>query len=296
MEVIEKKIKVIILGADGMLGHKFVDILSKEHDVYGTVRRAEDRTIKNNKHLEKCKLFYGIDAKKFNLIEEKVSSIKPDFILNCIGLTKSLCSNKEMLEAIYLNSQLPHMIAKLAARENSKLIHFSTDCVFSGELGLYDEKNIPDARDLYGLSKILGEVTSYDHCLTIRKSTIGLELNSTHGLIEWFLNKANSMEGFSRAIYSGITSVELARIVSFIMLRDEFINGLFHIASEPISKYELLKKLSILIGKDINISKNNTFNCDRSLNGSKFFEHTGYNIPSWDFMLKELADEIINKA
>ena len=287
-----KKIKILVLGADGMLGHKFVECLMSRHQVKGTVRRKEPETNREIGYNESRHLMYGINADNYRSIERVMTNFKPNFVINCIGLTKSLCNDSSRRDAIYLNSLFPHLLLASCQNIDAKLIQFSSDCVFTGESGKYKEDSIADANDLYGASKALGEVFS-DDCLTIRKSTIGLELNTNHGLIEWFLRAKGSIKGYSNAIYSGLTSAELVKVVEFIICRKDFISGLIHIASAPISKYSLLKKLSNILGRqDIEIIEDKHFICDRSLNGSKFFEKTQYEIPSWNNMLHDLAKEI----
>lgn len=287
----QTKTKVLILGGYGMLGHKFLLEMKDEYNAKATV--------KQDKHIFQDKLpdshesdyFYNVDAFNYQSIEKVIDTFRPAYIINCIGLTKSLCSDEKIKSAIYLNSLLPHLLLETCLKYNTKLIQFSSDCIFSGEDGNYGELSIPDAKDIYGKTKFLGEVKS-PISLTIRKSTIGLELNTKHGLLEWFINSNGKIEGFSNAIYSGLTSSELVRVIKFILNKKEFINGVINISSEPISKYELLKKLAKALKKDIQINNNRSFSCDRSLNGSNFIKLTNYSIPDWDTMLNDLAQEI----
>ena len=284
------KLKVLILGGDGMLGHMFLNNLKNEHEVIATVRRKQPG---KSPYLENTPDYiYNVDATNYISIEKSFQLFTPDFVINCIGLTKSLCVKEDTANAIYLNALFPHMLLKTCNEYGVKLIQFSSDCIFSGDDGAYEEASIPDAKDLYGLSKTLGEINS-SQCLTIRKSTIGLERNTSHGLIEWFLNATGTIKGYSNALYTGITSSELVRVTNFIITRHEFLSGIINISSEPISKHSLLKKLSSFLERDdLKIEVDSSFVCDRSLNGSHFTAVTGYKIPSWDNMLRELAEEI----
>ena len=285
------KLKVLILGGDGMLGHMFLKKFKKEHEVLATVRRQQPDTSKLYQE-NISDYIYNVDATNYISIEKSFQLFSPDFVINCIGLTKSLCVKKDTANAIYLNALFPHMLLKTCKKYDVKLVQFSSDCIFSGDDGAYEEASVPDSKDLYGLSKTLGEVNS-SQCLTIRKSTIGLERYTSHGLIEWFLDATGTIKGYTNALYSGITSSELVRVVDFVICRKSFLSGIVNIASEPISKYSLLKRLSILLERDdIKIEEDSSFKCDRSLNGNKFESITGYKVPSWDNMLYELAEEI----
>ena len=286
------RLKVMILGGDGMLGHAFLEGLRDQHEVIATVRRPQAADVKPPGSENTADYKYDVDATYYISVGKSIQSFSPDFVINCIGLTKSLCDTKDASKAIYLNALFPHMLLKTCQEHGAKLIQFSSDCVFSGDDGGYEEASIPDARDLYGLSKTLGEINS-PQCLTIRKSTIGLERSTSHGLIEWFLNTAGNIKGYSNALYSGLTTIELVRVVNFIISRNKFMSGIIHISSEPISKFSLLSKLSYMLERDdLTIEEDSSFICDRSLNGDHFVAITGYSIPSWDNMLQELSEEI----
>ena len=288
----KNKRKILILGGDGMLGHKFLEGLKDEHEVKATVRRPQTSNVKQFGLEKTTDYMYDVDATNFISIEKSIQSFGPDFVINCIGLTKSLCDTQDASKAIYLNALFPHMLLKICQQHGAKLFQFSSDCVFSGDHGNYGEVSIPDARDLYGLSKTLGEINC-TQCLTIRKSTIGLERNTSHGLIEWFLSATGNIKGYSNALYSGLTSIELVRVVNFIISQNESMSGIIHVSSKPISKFSLLSRLSSMLGRDdLTIEEDQSFVCDRSLNGNHFVASTGYLIPSWDDMLHELSEEI----
>jgi dTDP-4-dehydrorhamnose reductase len=161
-----------------------------------------------------------------------------------------------------------------------RLVHVSTDCVFSGEKGNYRENDPPDAADLYGRTKFLGEV-DIPGCVTLRTSIIGHELSGRHGLVEWFLAQEGTVKGFARAVFSGFPTVEMARIVAERILPYERLSGLYHVSSEPISKYDLLRLVAKEYGKRIGIERDEEFACDRSLDSSRFREAIGYEPPAW---------------
>jgi len=188
---------------------------------------------------------------------------------------------------------LPHRLSNLCARMGTRLVQISTDCVFSGNKGMYREGDLEDARDLYGRTKLLGEVREGKHVVTLRTSIIGLELARKKSLIEWFLAQRGRVKGFTRAIYSGFTTLEMARVIELVLCEHTSLSGLWHVASEPIRKFDLLDRLATLLGRqDIKLEAEDAFHCDRSLDASRFNMYTGYLPPSWDAMLKELAEQI----
>tara|TARA_B100000965_G_C19597478_1_gene760927 strand:+ start:2477 stop:3157 length:681 start_codon:yes stop_codon:yes gene_type:complete len=216
----------------------------------------------------------------------------PDCVVNCIGITKQLCDQDNIEDTILINSVLPHRLDKFCRNLDIRLIQLSTDCIFSGKKGFYTEDDPSDAEDLYGKSKYLGEVQG-STSLTLRKSTIGLELNNKHGLIEWFLSQNDKVFGYSNAIYSGFTSSYLASIVEDILTEYPNLSGVMNLASTPISKYDLLTKLRDRLDDfHVDIIEDDKIKIDRSLNPKKFNKITNVAVPSWDYMLDELAEEI----
>lgn len=286
--------KILIVGGNGMIGHIFLKSWQSRHDVKVTLRRnLED--YQSYDLYSSDNSYTNVNVLNLDLLENLVKEFKPDCIVNCVGLTKQLINEKQPLKPLLINSIFPHQLLSLCAKNNIRLIHLSTDCVYSGKKGFYTEQDTSDAEDVYGRTKFLGEV-SEDNSITIRKSTIGLELDSSHGLIEWLLNQKETIKGYTNAIYSGFPSYILSEIVENIILDHKDLKGIWHISSSPISKYDLLKKLvDRLDNFKIDIMPDDKINIDRSLDSSKFKKKTGFKAPSWDFMIDNLAKEINEK-
>lgn len=272
--------KVIVIGATGMLGYSIFSNLSElsSLDVYGTVRTVNS--------LEKFfpstdKLLPNIDVKDFKTLERAVLTVRPDVVINCIGLIKQHDVSKQHVEAIEINALLPHKIAQLCDSIEARLIHFSTDCVFDGKAGNYVESDLPTATDLYGKSKCLGEV-DYGKHVTLRTSIIGHELKSSVSLIDWFLSQKNSVRGFSKAVFSGLPTAYVAKILAVYVLPNPSISGLYQLSVDPIDKHSLILKVADVYKKQIKIEKFEDFVMDRSLDSTKFREETGFVPPSWD--------------
>lgn len=277
--------RVLVLGASGMLGNAVIRVLSEKIDwqIYGTVRSATSKRFFSETIAPR--LLEGIDVEQQDSLTQAFILVRPDVVVNCIGLVKQLAEADDPLQALPINTLLPHRLARLCKLSGSRLIHISTDCVFSGSKGAYSESDISDASDLYGRSKYLGEV-SYPHTITLRTSIIGHELQSAHGLIDWFLSQQQKCKGYTRAIFSGIPTVVLAKIIRDIVIPQSELHGLYHVASLPISKYNLLQLVARGYGKDIEIIPDNRLVIDRSLNSDKFHGATGYVVPEWDEMIQ----------
>ncbi|HGS5215545.1 TPA: dTDP-4-dehydrorhamnose reductase family protein [Vibrio parahaemolyticus] len=272
--------KVLVIGATGMLGYSIFSNLSElsNFDVYGTVR--------NVKGLESFfpltdKLIPNVDVKDFATLEKAVLGVKPDVVINCIGLIKQHDVSKQHVEAIEINALLPHKIAQLCDSIQARLVHFSTDCVFDGKTGSYLESDLPTATDLYGKSKCLGEV-DYGKHVTLRTSIIGHELKSSVSLIDWFLSQEGSVKGFSKALFSGLPTVYVAKVLADYVLPNPSLSGLYQLSVDPIDKFSLISKVADVYSKHIEIEKFEDFVMDRSLNSTKFCEETGFVAPSWD--------------
>jgi dTDP-4-dehydrorhamnose reductase len=280
-----EKIKVLILGATGLIGSGlFYSHSNKESlEVFGTIR-SQSLSELFPKKLKK-NLFSGVDVTNDSVVLKLISRIQPHVVINCIGLTKHLPSGNDPLLAIPLNSYLPHYLAAHCKLLGIRFIHISSDCVFSGNKGNYVETDIPDATDIYGKSKALGEIDD-GSAVTLRTSTIGHELTSSHGLLNWFLSQKQECPGFKKALFSGVSTVELARIISDFVIPTPLLTGLYHIAGQTISKYDLLKLIAKEYGKQIHISPEKSFEINRSLNGDKFLKATGYTPPSWPKLIK----------
>jgi dTDP-4-dehydrorhamnose reductase len=284
--------KILILGGSGMLGHTFMRLWRDKYDIKTTLKHDFDYY--DNKLFNSENSFVNLDILDESKLLKIMDHFSPDIVINCIGITKQIINDLESEVPIQINSLFPHKLSKYCRKYNSRLFLLSTDCIFSGRKGFYSENDISDAEDLYGRSKYLGEVTD-SNVITLRKSTIGLELNNKHGLIEWFLEQSGQVKGYKRAIYSGLTSSVLVDVIEEIMLNHTCMSGIWTIASKPISKYSILKYLADRIENDIDIEPDNEVICDRSLDGSRFKKETGIIIPKWEDMLDSLVEEINNR-
>ena len=285
------RLKVLILGGDGMLGHELLQSLARSHDVRVTLRRpvAEYREWQL---FSERNAIGDVDVRNLDRVVSVVKDFAPEAIINAVGLVKQRPNAKSSVLAIQINSLFPHQLCDLCEDVGARLIHFSTDCVFSGRTGNYRESDVPDAVDVYGRSKLLGEVDRAPG-LTLRTSIIGPELSHHASLVEWFLAQRGAIKGFRRAIYTGLTTLEMGRLVDRLLARHRDLHGVWHVASSPISKYDLLVTLARALGRtDIEIVPDDTFECDRSLRADAFHAATGYEPPSWDDMLTELAGEV----
>ena len=286
--------RVLILGGNGMLGHKFFKSWQKIFATKVTLRNSLQNYKEFNLFNENNS-FSNVDVRNLNELEKVFNVFQPDAVVNCIGITKQKTNIKKPADSVQVNSLFPHKLSNICKTFNSRLIILSTDCIFSGKSGNYKEEDISDAEDLYGRSKFLGEVTS-KNVLTLRKSTIGLELGSHHGLIEWFLAQEGDIKGYSKTIYSGVTSEVLAKIIARIINDFPNIYGVRNIASKPISKFKLLQELNKKLPETrINVLQDDEIVCDRSLDSSKLNKEIGELVPSWDEMLEDLAKNIIER-
>jgi dTDP-4-dehydrorhamnose reductase len=279
-------VKVLVLGANGMIGHVMFRVLSEHKDwiVFGTERtrtasQAGSATPSKN-------LLTGIDLTCVDTLTKLFGHVAPDVVVNCAGLTKHLADSGDPLKALPINALLPHRLADLCLLLNARLIHVSTDCVFSGEKGNYSETDRPDAIDVYGKSKELGEVKDRN-AITLRTSTIGHELNSHHGLLEWFLLQS-SCKGYSKAIFSGLPSVEFARVVRDVVIPNKALKGLYQVGASPIDKNTLLNMIANQYGKQVNIISDDIVQIDRSFNTTLFKSATGYEAPSWPTLIETM--------
>ena len=280
--------RLLILGGSGMLGHQLWRGLHAQHDTWVTLRRpVADFTAHNL--FDEAKAIQVDDITDDTALGRALDQAKPDAVINCVGLIKQRDEASDEALALRVNAEFPHRLAKRCGEAGARLIHFSTDCVFAGTRGNYTETDTPDATDLYGQSKQQGEVTA-SHCVALRTSVIGHELGTKLSLLDWFLSqRGQTVNGFTKAIYSGFTTLEMARIVERILTRHPELSGVWHVASEPISKFDLLQLCREKLGWDGVIEPNDEFVCDRSLNGDRFNEATGYTPPSWEAMISELT-------
>lgn len=281
--------RIMVFGASGMLGHQMVRVLSENPNlnVYGTLRSTKDERFKS--FSDNISFIEGVDAECINVFEKKFIELAPDVVINCIGLVKQKTHAQQHSNMITLNSLFPHRLNELCEKVDAYLIHFSTDCVFSGTVGNYKEQDLPDAMDLYGRSKLLGEPIS-KRSISLRTSMIGHELTGKHGLLEWFLMQDKKCVGFKKAIFSGFSAVELAAIVRDYIINDQSLNGLYHVASSPLSKYDLLSLVATIYEKEIFITPEEETVVNRSLCGALFEQSTGFCPPSWSTLIRRMRD------
>lgn len=288
--------RILVLGAGGMLGHKLVQVLSQDFEVMGTVR-SQDADPVFSKLAPKAKFLCGLSLDRAHLVEDVITEQKPNVVINCVGLVKQLPAAADKMQSIVVNALLPHRAAAACAQINARFIQISTDCVFSGSRGNYSEDDRPDCYDIYGMTKLLGEVSDRPNCLTLRTSIIGRQVGSSYALVEWFLKQNGSkVAGYTDAIFSGLTTLSLSQVISDIVAQHARLQGMYHVSSAPISKYELLHLLRDAYALDVQIEPSSSLHCDRSLNSRRFREATKIEIPSWTEMIKTMRadDQIYN--
>ena len=282
------KKKILVLGGTGMLGHTLFRVLEREseHEIYASAR--DNVLLDKLTEKDTDKYIKNLDATNFEELEGVLNALNPDLVINCVGVIKQVEHLDETYQTVLLNSLFPLKIQKVCEEINSKFIHISTDCVFSGARGNYSEEDFADCYDLYGRSKLLGEIGDKRNTITIRTSIIGHELRGHVSLLDWFLSQKKSCKGFSNAIFSGFPTVILSRIIKDYLIDQEDIFGIFHLSSQPISKYELLKIISDVYSKEIDIMKDEELHIDRSLNSSLFKLNTGFTPDNWESMIESM--------
>lgn len=281
--------RVLVLGASGMLGSAVLRVFAKSegYQVFGSVR-SKSAMPKLPQDLL-ANIVTGVDAENGDALVRLLSSVRPNVVINCIGLVKQLNEAKDVLTAIPINTLLPHRLARLCELTEARLIHMSTDCIFSGNRGMYTEIDPADAQDLYGRSKYLGEV-DYPNAITLRTSIIGHELNGTRSLINWFLAQQGHVNGFTKAIFSGLPTIEIARVIRDYVIPNPELHGLFHVSAEPINKFNLLTLVAQAYGKSIDIRPDDTLAIDRSLDSTRFRLATGYSPPPWTELIERMHE------
>ena len=280
--------QVMVLGASGMIGSAVSELLnrSSKYKVMSFGRRRVNQLPGFPDTIDYSNI---CDLSCDNVVSELFISYKPDVVINCAGITKHL-NNKCSLESmIAMNALLPHRLSRQCTNNNARLIHISTDCVFSGEKGGYIETDVCDANDVYGRSKARGEIKNNEH-ITLRTSTIGHEYLTKFGLLEWFLSQKESCEGYKKAIFSGLTSLALADVIINYVLPNNRLRGLYHVGGMPIDKSTLLKYLAKIYNHSITIYENTSFVIDRSLNSNKFYHDTGYVPESWETQITKMKN------
>lgn len=277
--------KILVLGASGMLGSQVLRTLSEKDDweVFGSIRSSGAARYFATNIVDR--LVTGCDVENHDALMTVFQRVKPDVVVNCIGLIKQAADADDPLLALPINSLLPHRLAALCELGNARLIHISTDCVFNGCQGGYKEGDISNANDLYGKSKFIGEVYS-SHAVTLRTSIIGHELQSAHGLVEWFLSQEKQCSGYTRAVFSGLPTVVLAQLIRDVIIPRSDLSGLYHVAAKPISKFDLLSLIAKIYDKSIAILPDDQLVIDRSLNADKLRNDTGFIAPEWPDLIR----------
>lgn len=282
--------KILILGAGGMLGHKLCQKLSPKYDVSATVRGSRAQ-IDEFGVFDGVDIIENIDAMDFSTVRKAIENKRPDVVINAIGVIKQLPSSKDVVTALTINSILPQKLAELAGELGFRLFCISTDCVFAGTRGNYRDDDVPDAIDLYGRSKAFGEVDA-PNCLTLRTSIIGRELRTENSLVDWFLsNRGKKIKGFTKAIYSGFPTVVFADIINDLIANFPDLEGLYNVSSDAIDKFTLLNLINEAFSANVDIEPFDDFVIDRSLNSDRFREATGFRPQTWEKMVKAMAED-----
>lgn len=287
--MVDKQTRVLVLGASGMLGNAVLRLFAQSpgYEAIGSARSSGVLRLLPDGLRDS--VLCGVDVESFDSLTRLFVNARPDVVINCIGLVKQLAEADDPLAAIPINALLPHRLARLCDVAGARLVHMSTDCVFSGAKGMYTEADMSDAKDLYGRSKYLGEV-DYPHAITVRTSIIGHELSGAHSLVGWFLAQQGSVKGFRRAIFSGLPTVELARVIRDHVLPHPELRGLYHVSAEPINKFDLLALIARAYGKTIAITPDDKLVIDRSLDSSRFREATSYQPEPWPELVRRMHE------
>ena len=281
--------RVLVLGGGGMLGHKAWQVFRAEGgDVFVTFRRF-DKRLRDTGVFEESRVIEDVDAWELDTVRRAIAQVRPDWLLNCIGLIKQREEVQDPTQAIYVNALFPHLLGQACREVGARLIHVSTDCVFSGRRGPYRQTDPSDAEDLYGRTKYLGEVAG-PGCLTIRTSIIGRDLFRDLSLVDWFLSQAGKqVRGYARTLYTGLTTTALSRGMWRVMAGHPHLEGLYQVSSAPITKFDLLVMLNEAFHTGTTILRDETEVCDRSLVSDTYWRETGGCPPSWSQMVTELA-------
>jgi dTDP-4-dehydrorhamnose reductase len=281
--------KILVLGVTGMLGNAVLRLFAQDriHQVFGSIRstgalRLLPRELHSN-------VICGVDVENIDSLTRLFAVVQPDVVINCVGLVKQLTEADDPLAAIPINALLPHRLARLCEVAGARLLHMSTDCIFSGAKGMYTEADASDAKDLYGRSKYLGEV-DYPHAITLRTSIIGHELDGARSLVGWFLEQTGSVKGYKRAIFSGLPTVEIARLIRDYVIPHPELYGVYHVSAEPINKFDLLTLVAQTYGKTIDISADDQLVIDRSLDSTRFRQATGFAPTPWPDLIRSMRD------
>lgn len=283
------KKRVLVLGASGMLGSTVTRWFANDpaYDVFGSLRTLVSVSNLQGR-VRNAQFVPGVDVESLDSLTRLFAMVRPCVVINCIGIVKQLSEASDPMVAIPINALLPHRLARLCEIAGARLVHMSTDCVFSGKKGNYFESDTPDAYDLYGRSKLLGEV-DYPNAITLRTSIIGHELTGARSLIDWFLTQETRVKGYKKAFFSGFPAVEIARIIHEFVIPNPQMHGLYHLSAEPINKFDLLTLVANVYGKKIEIRPDETLVIDRSLNSDRFRSETGFRPETWSELIMRMS-------
>jgi dTDP-4-dehydrorhamnose reductase len=282
--------RVLVLGGTGMLGHSLWQECRARFDSFVTVRAARpDETPLGA--LDPARIVAGVRAEASETISSALAETRPEVVVNCIGIVKQARAAADRITTVRVNSLFPHELAALCERNGARLIHLSTDCVFSGRRGDYSEQDSPEPIDLYGRSKLLGEPAG-TRVLTLRTSMIGWELSgSRQGLLEWFAGHeaGTRVSGYTRARFTGPTTPVLSRTIAEVIESGDELNGTWHVGAAAITKHDLLVRLRDALGIDVEVVPDESVVIDRTLDSSRFRGAAAWSPPTWDQMVTELA-------
>jgi len=279
--------RILVIGGDGMLGHQLCRHMKAKHIVGVTLRRP----LEGHPHralFGGLQAYGGIDVRDAQAMGDVVRAFAPDAVVNAAGVVKQRGEAADAIHSIEVNGLFPHRLAEICRAAGAYLIHYSTDCVFSGRKGGYREDDLPDPVDLYGRSKLVGELDAAG-CITLRTSMIGVELDRKTGLLEWFLRQKGKAPGYRRAIFSGLTTPEQARVAELVLDQKPRRSGIYHLSAEPITKFDLLCLVARHYGLDTRVVPDDSVVIDRSLDGTRFRADFAYRPPAWSEMIAELA-------
>jgi len=282
--------RLLVLGGDGMLGHQVLRQLRGKHEIHVTLRRQRE-SYQSQDLFKGERTYFGVDARSFDGLRETVAACRPDAVINAIGIVKQRAEAMDAIQSLEVNALLPHRLAVICGGAGARLVHFSTDCVFSGRRGNYLETDVSDAEDLYGRTKYLGE-PSGPHCLTLRTSIIGRELTRKSGLLEWLLAQRGTIKGYTEAIFSGLTTLEMVRVIERVLAAPTPLAGVYHVSGGTISKFALITMIRDALGLPVRIEPDDEVRCDRSLVSTRFRSALGYQPPTWNAMVDELVKDI----
>jgi dTDP-4-dehydrorhamnose reductase len=282
-------VRILVLGGNGMLGHRATAVLSARHDVTATVRKPDPAA---EAFAPTARFVSGVSAEDLASVAAVISETRPDAVLDCIGIVKQRAEAHDAIASVQVNSLFPHQAAKLATDAGARFVHVSTDCVFTGACGGYTEGDVPDAFDLYGRSKLLGEVVDVAGAVTVRTSIVGWEIENPTGVLEWFAaRRGGRCDGYTHAVFSGLSTTDLVAVMERLCTEWTDVDGLWHVSNEPVDKFELLTLVRDACGWDIEIDPADEPVIDRSLDSTRFRDRTGWRPREWAETAAALAAE-----